>query len=251
MLEVDIGGCKMKRTSVLLEFSDGVYDTLVEPLKKNRAFSKFLSALVEGYIDDPYIRAYADGNLDEYKKASVAAFDEQLDEMSESLANMGFFADELEAMSAGGKAHFASKAKQHKDDVFGSADTGTNGASKGEDLRVINERMDRIENSMSTFFSTMVTMMQSMAGSTSNVVGSNPVDFGIHTNQPANQNIQTLSHKDNSVAHEINNPVVEKYVEKVENLENKIDNDADLVQDSDASANDFMSSMLDGNMFSF
>lgn len=243
----------MKRTSVLLEFSDGVYDTLVEPLKKNRAFSKFLSALVDGYISDPYIRAFADGNLDEFKKASVVAFDEQLDEMSESLANMGFFADELEAMSAGGKAHFTNKAKQHsqpntafhsKPEEFSSDETDN------KDIKDINARMDRMEANMNAFFTTMMTMLQ-----TQNQVGQAQTPSYVAPNSSISFNNSADAQKS------VTPPVVEKHVEKVEkpvvSLSNSVGSlkEEKTKQDTDDSedsvADDFMSSMLDGNMFVF
>ena len=159
----------MRRTSVLLEFSENVYDSLVEPLKKSKSFSKFVSALVTGYLNDPYIKAYADGNLDDYKKAYVEAFDDQLDEMSESLANMGFFADALESVSAGGKDHFAEKKKKAEEDGahFGVSEKPSKGKSEGsesdykKDLEglenSVNARIDRLENSMNAFLVNMTT----------------------------------------------------------------------------------------------
>lgn len=243
----------MKRTSVLLEFSDGVYDTLVEPLKKNRAFSKFLSALVDGYISDPYIRAFADGNLDEFKKASVAAFDEQLDEMSESLANMGFFADELEAMSAGGKAHFTNKAKQHSQPstaFHSKPEEVSSDETDNKDIKDINARMDRMEANMNAFFTTMMTMLQ-----TQSPVGQAQTPSYVAPNSGISFNNSADSQKS------VTPPVVEKHVEKVEKpvvptsnstgslKEEKTKQDTDDSEDS--VADDFMSSMLDGNMFVF
>ena len=160
----------MRRTSVLLEFSENVYDSLVEPLKRSKSFSKFVSALVTGYLSDPYIKAYADGNLDDYKKASVSAFDDQLDEMSESLASMGFFADALESVSAGGKDHFVEKKKKAEEDgvYFGVSGKSPKGKSEGsesdykKDLEglenAVNARMDRLENSMNAFLVNMTTL---------------------------------------------------------------------------------------------
>ena len=268
----------MRRTSVLLEFSENVYDSLVEPLKRSKSFSKFVSALVTGYLNDPYIKAYADGNLDDYKKASVSAFDDQLDEMSESLANMGFFADALESVSAGGKDHFAEKKKKAEEDgahfgVSGKSSEGTDSDYK-KDLEglenAVNARMDRLENSMNAFLVNMTTLLQTgtvgVGGAVSGSVAPARVVMGVSGKVSEKPTISTpsvlsqSSKEDNeaetggslgedvvSTENEGINEVtseVKPYVEKsVESVEKQTAGNSD--------EDDFISSMLDGNMFSF
>lgn len=269
----------MRRTSVLLEFSENVYDSLVEPLKKSKSFSKFVSALVTGYLTDPYIKAYADGNLDDYKKAYVEAFDDQLDEMSESLANMGFFADALESVSAGGKDHFAEKKKKAEEDGahFGVSGKSSKGNSEGsesdykKDLEglenSVNARIDRLENSMNAFLVNMTTLLQTgtvgvQSGTGSETVASSGADSGVsenpvissqsEVNQPSKEDnkAETGSSSGEDVvssdesgineAHSEVKPYVEKSVESVEKSDT-----------GNSEEDDFISSMLDGNMFSF
>lgn len=268
----------MRRTSVLLEFSENVYDSLVEPLKRSKSFSKFVSALVTGYLNDPYIKAYADGNLDDYKKAYVAAFDDQLDEMSESLANMGFFADALESVSAGGKDHFAEKKKKAEEDgaYFGVSEKSTKGKSEGsesdykKDLEglenTVNARMDRLENSMNAFLVNMTTLLQTgtvgVGGAVSgtgvpaevdNKVSEKPVvstPSEVSQSSKEDNKTETGSSSDGDVVSSVKmgtnethsevKPYVEKSVESVEKSDT-----------GNSDEDDFISSMLDGNMFSF
>ena len=272
----------MRRTSVLLEFSENVYDALVEPLKRSKSFSKFVSALVTGYLNDPYIKAYADGNLDDYKKAYVSAFDDQLDEMSESLANMGFFADALESVSAGGKDHFAEKKKKAEEDGahFGVSGKSTKGKSEGTDSdykkdlegleNAVNARMDRLENSMNAFLVNMTTLLQTstvgVGGAVSGLVAPAQVDTGVSgkvSEKPfiSMPSVVSQSSKEDNEAetggslgedvvstenkgiNEVNSEV-KPYVEKsVESVEKQTAGNSD--------EDDFISSMLDGNMFSF
>lgn len=258
----------MRRTSVLLEFSENVYDSLVEPLKKSKSFSKFVSALVTGYLTDPYIKAYADGNLDDYKKAYVEAFDDQLDEMSESLANMGFFADALESVSAGGKDHFAEKKKKAEEDGvhFGVSEKTSKGNSEGSDSdykkdlegleKAVNARMDRLETSMNAFLVNMTTLLQT--GSVAQVgvdngVSEKPVvstpsassqfskeDIKTETGSSSDEGVVSSDQKGISETHSEVKPYVEKSVESVEKSDT-----------GNSEEDDFISSMLDGNMFSF
>lgn len=268
----------MRRTSVLLEFSENVYDSLVEPLKRSKSFSKFVSALVTGYLSDPYIKAYADGNLDDYKKASVSAFDDQLDEMSESLASMGFFADALESVSAGGKDHFAEKKKKAEEDGahFGVSGKSTKGKSEGTDSdykkdlegleNAVNARMDRLENSMNAFLVNMTTLLQTgivgvggaVSGSaapagvdnrvlekpvvsTSSVLSqSTKEDSKSETGSSLGEDVVSSGQKGINETHSEVKPYVEKSVESVEKSNT-----------GNSGEDDFISSMLDGNMFSF
>lgn len=268
----------MRRTSVLLEFSENVYDSLVEPLKRSKSFSKFVSALVTGYLNDPYIKAYADGNLDDYKKAYVAAFDDQLDEMSESLANMGFFADALESVSAGGKDHFAEKKKKAEEDGahFGVSEKLSKGNSEGSDSdykkdlegleNSVNARIDRLENSMNAFLVNMTTLLQTgtvgvggaVSGSVAQVEVDNKVSEKLvvspqsEVNQPSKEDnkaetgsssgedVVSLDASGINEVHSEVKPYVEKSVESVEKSDT-----------GNSEEDDFISSMLDGNMFSF
>lgn len=267
----------MRRTSVLLEFSENVYDSLVEPLKKSKSFSKFVSALVTGYLTDPYIKAYADGNLDDYKKAYVEAFDDQLDEMSESLANMGFFADALESVSAGGKDHFAEKKKKAEEDGvhFGVSEKPSKGKLEDSDSdykkdlegfeNSVNARIDRLENSMNAFLVNMTTLLQtgtvgvqSGTGSEAqagvdNRVSEKPVvsmpsevsqpskeDSNLETGSSSGEDVVSTEEKGINEMHSEVKPYVEKSVGSVEKSDT-----------GNSEEDDFISSMLDGNMFSF
>ena len=267
----------MRRTSVLLEFSENVYDSLVEPLKKSKSFSKFVSVLVTGYLNDPYIKAYADGNLDDYKKAYVEAFDDQLDEMSESLANMGFFADALESVSAGGKDHFAEKKKKAEEDGahFGVSEKSTKGNSEGsesdykKDLEglenSVNARIDRLENSMNAFLVNMTTLLQTgtvgvqsntgsvtqagvdsevsekpVVSSSSELSQSSKEDSKSETGSSSGEDVVSTEEKGINEMHSEVKPYVEKSVGSVEKSDT-----------GNSDEDDFISSMLDGNMFSF
>lgn len=102
----------MKKTNVFLEIEDNVYNYVVEPHKKAKTFSKLIAALLKGYIEDEYVRAYGDELVDDLRKASVNSLDETLGSMHESLANMGLFTDELQLTSRKGKDYFSNKKKE-------------------------------------------------------------------------------------------------------------------------------------------
>lgn len=99
----------MKRTNILVEVSDGIYDNVVTPHKKAKTFSKLIATLLKGYIENEYIRAYAEDTLDDMHRASVDALDEVIGNMQQSLKNMGLYADELKETTEDGMSYFGER----------------------------------------------------------------------------------------------------------------------------------------------
>lgn len=151
----------MRRTSVMIEVNDDVYETLVEPLKRNKSFAKLISSLLNGYINDSYIRAFVDDNLEEVKKAVVGSFAESVGEMESALANMGLFADELSAHSQAGYARFQQhRAKQveelDKEPISSKENTPR---PKDEEFEALQNRVASMEKSMSEGFSRILEIL--------------------------------------------------------------------------------------------
>lgn len=102
----------MRKTNVFLEVDDNIYNMVIEPHKKAKTFSKLVAALLRGYIEDEYVRAYGDDMVDDLKKASVDSLDDVLSGMHQSLANLGLFTDELSMANKKGSNYFGSKARE-------------------------------------------------------------------------------------------------------------------------------------------
>lgn len=107
----------MRRTNVFIEVEDNVYDIVVEPHKRAKTFSRLIAALLKGYIEDDYVRAYGDDMVDDLKKASVDSLDSALSDMQASLANIGLFTDELQMVNTKGSSFFSKKQEDFKDSV--------------------------------------------------------------------------------------------------------------------------------------
>lgn len=107
----------MRRTNVFIDVEDDVYDLVVSPHKKAKSFSRLMASLLQGYIEDEYIRSYGDGTLHDMRKASVDSLDSIIGTMTESLSNFGLFTDELEVSNNRGKELFNSKKSKQEDIV--------------------------------------------------------------------------------------------------------------------------------------
>lgn len=132
----------MVKTNILVEVSDEVNELVVVPHKRNYTFSKLMATLLQGYIEDSYIRAYAEGNLTDIKKASVDALDSTLNDMRSSLSSLGIYTNELKSSTEGGLRHFNSYqenafAEEKKEEV---KETKVENSESSEDVReAVNE----------------------------------------------------------------------------------------------------------------
>ena len=221
---VEVRRLKMRRTSVMLEFSDEVYDNIVEPMKKNKSFSKLLATLTEGYLNDGYIRAFADDNLDNMRKAAVDSFSKSIDSMMGSLSNMGLFTDELEVTAADGKERFSKKAEEQRESL--SQDSG----NPSTDIEKLNSRMDDMQSTMNELLSVVKVLSEKF---TDNV----------------KMNVENVE-KPTTFNNVISNPV--KVATHPEVREKAItDEEKPDLSEEEKKVDDFMNSMLEGNSFVF
>lgn len=79
----------MKVTNVSLELSDELYDNVVEPLKRSKSFSKIIAVLLQGYLEDEYIRNYTEESLDTMKKASLESISKVIGNMEYTMRKIG------------------------------------------------------------------------------------------------------------------------------------------------------------------
>lgn len=92
----------IRRTSVLVDVSEELYYSLVEPLKKTRSLSKLIVALLESYENNGVVRQQVDNAIDGVDRLSDDAILNVASSMRESLRNLGIVSDMLEASSLEG-----------------------------------------------------------------------------------------------------------------------------------------------------
>ena len=258
----------MRRTSILLEFSDEVYDTLVEPLKKNKSFTKLVTTLIDGYLNDAYVRAYADDTLDSMRNQAVSSFNDSIASMNETLSEMGLVTDELESNAVGGKAMFAKKAQEQSDELSKGS------VGKNKDIAEVNERIDKMQDSIQGMMSLLVEMLKS---------GNAPTQFAAGVSANTSVVVEEVLSKPSVKVEEPKVPAVEETKNDVaeslvtnsaesavtEKSTEEVSTDAhseEVTSDSDTSvsnneeetsseeaeeANNFLASMLMGNSYEF
>lgn len=242
----------MRRTSIMLEFSDDIYDSLVEPLKKNRTFSKLVVSLINGYIEDGYIRAYVDDTLSNLKKAAVDSFNSSIDSMSESLSNMGLFTDELDSVSSSAKTKFTEKYNEVSKGVKPESKVDTKG-----DLDKINKRIDDMQEDVNAKLSTLIDLISSLS------TGGVPVKKNVENVIPdvnVKNSVENVIPDLPSVKKDVENVIpdvsnvkkdVENIIPDLPSVKNSVENVESVDTEEEKEALDFMSNLLNGNSFEF
>lgn len=217
----------MRRTSIMMEFTDEVYDSLVEPMKKNKSFSKLVASLLEGYLADGYIRAYADDTLEDMRRAAVSSFSASIDSMSESLSNMGLFSDELESLSTSGKTKFQEKAKKQSEDLDANGST----VSSNPEIDKLNKRIDDMQASIDEKLSQLLSVLSNGSVNITSAVKTSKIEDSKITSD-VKKNVETVNSYNTSI------------------IEDSEDEEDDVSEDAQE-ANNFMLSMLEGNSFEY
>lgn len=107
----------MVKTSMLITVSDELNNFVVSPHKKNNTFSKLIVTLLEGYMNDSYIQAYAEGTLVESRQKSLNDLDNTLANMASSLASLGVYTSDMKSSTEGGLRYFNEYSNQAKDNI--------------------------------------------------------------------------------------------------------------------------------------
>lgn len=98
----------MKKVTVLVD--EDVYNLVVQPHKHDKTFSKLVAALLNGYLQNDFIRSYAENYIGGINKAVVNDLDMVIDEMNQSLFNIGLYHSELENIAEAGVSLFSKSA---------------------------------------------------------------------------------------------------------------------------------------------
>lgn len=125
----------MRNVSVFISVRDELYNMVVEPYKKTKSFSKLITSLLEGYLTDDYIRAFVDGTIDLLRKESEDSLEEALNEMRESLSNMGVYTNSLKSVNRQGSEYFRDKAEGIDVEARGTGDEKSEVRRTGDDVK--------------------------------------------------------------------------------------------------------------------
>lgn len=228
-----------RKVSIMVDVDEALYTEVIEPHKKNRSFSKLILKLLEGYQQDEYVNAYGNDAVAELQAEADSAFQASIDSMKATMINMEILKEEAEMTSDEGIDSFKT----------GEFRAGSESAEKAEE-GLGSERLQRIEDEICEMKKSNAEVMSAL----NLILGK--LD-GVGTKEPE-EVVEKEDEKEEVIdLFGLPAPAEEKTERFVENTEKEEDaeNSEDDVDSGDGvdsgEAEDLLSGLTDGMVFSY
>lgn len=221
-----------RKVSIMVDVDEALYTEVIEPHKKNRSFSKLILKLLEGYQQDEYVNAYGNDVVAELQAEADNAFQASIDSMKATMINMEILKEEAEMTSEEGIDSF------NTGEFRAGSEAGTDA---GEELG--SERLQRIEDEICEMKKSTAEVMSAL----NLILGK--LD-GVGTREP-----EKVVEKEEVIdLFGLPAPAEEKTKEPVENTdkeEDTVDIEDDIDSVDSGEAEDLLSGLTDGMVFSY
>lgn len=134
----------MKKTNVMIEVSEDLYNEIVEPYKKRKGFGKLVVQLLEAYRSNEAIYSYINGTMDELDSEATEELLKDLNSMTQSLNMFGVYQNQAEVVIDEGQRAFNEFSNQAREDS-NKFETSSNN-NKNEDKPLTKEDVVSIVN---------------------------------------------------------------------------------------------------------
>ena len=88
----------MKKTNVMIEVTEEIYDSVVNPYKKKKSFGRLIVMLLEAYAYNDSIYSYINGAMDGIEDQATEELLKDLNSMAESLSMFSAYCDQMESV---------------------------------------------------------------------------------------------------------------------------------------------------------
>lgn len=226
-----------RKVSIMVDVDEALYTEVIEPHKKNRSFSKLILKLLEGYQQDEYVNAYGNDVVAELQAEADNAFQSSIDSMKATMINMEILKEEAEMTSEEGIDSFNT----------GEFRTGSESGEKADE-GLGSERLQRIEDEICEMKKSNAEVMSALNLILGKLDG---VDAREGTKEPEKV-VEKEDEKEEVIdLFGLPAPVEEKTEEPVENAKKEEDT-VDGGDDVDSGeAEDLLSGLTDGMIFSY
>ena len=224
-----------RKVSIMVDVDEALYTEVIEPHKKNRSFSKLILKLLEGYQQDEYVNAYGNDVVAELQAEADNAFQASIDSMKATMINMEILKEEAEMTSEEGIDSF------NTGEFRAGSEAGTDA---GEELG--SERLQRIEDEICEMKKSNAEVMSALnliLGKLDGVeVGTKKSEEVVEKEEEKEEVIDLFG---------LPAPAEEKTEEPVENTDKEEEGvDSGEAEDSEE-AEDLLSGLIDGMVFSY
>jgi len=136
----------MKKTNVMIEVSEDLYDEVVHPYKKQKGFGKLVVQLLEAYRTNDSIYSYINGTMDKLEDEATQELIKDLNSMTQSLNMFGTFQNQAEVIIDEGQRTFDSFSEKANEDTskFTSNNMQKETLTRDDVVSIVNESVSEI-----------------------------------------------------------------------------------------------------------
>ena len=231
-----------RKVSIMVDVDEALYTEVIEPHKKNRSFSKLILKLLEGYQQDEYVNAYGNDVVAELQAEADSAFQASIDSMKATMINMEILKEEAEMTSEEGIDSF--NTGEFRAGSGSGAETDMGAGLGSERLQRIEEEICEMKKSNAEVMSALNLILGKLDG----------VDVG--TKEP--EKVAEKEEEKEEVIDLFGLPApasveerTEETVEDVAKEEDTVDIEDDIDSVDSGEAEDLLSGLTDGMVFSY
>lgn len=223
-----------RKVSIMVDVDEALYTEVIEPHKKNRSFSKLILKLLEGYQQDEYVNAYGNDVVAELQAEADSAFQASIDSMKATMINMEILKEEAEMTSDEGIDSF----KTGEFRANSESEVGTEDGLGSERLQRIEDEICEMKKSNAEVMSALNLILGKLDG----------VEVGTRESEKV---VEKGEEKEVIDLFGLPAPAEEKTEKPVENTDKEEDAvDSGEAEDSEG-AEDLLSGLTDGMVFSY
>lgn len=151
----------MKKTNVMIEVSEDLYNEVVEPYKKKKGFGKLVVQLLEAYRTNDSIYSYINGTMDGLENEATEELLKDLNNMAQSLNMFGVLHGQAEVVIDEGQRAFNDFGNKAKEDINKFSDAGVSPKEEPKETLTKEDVVSIVNDSISDLKSMLKDLLDS------------------------------------------------------------------------------------------
>lgn len=137
----------MKKTNVMIDVSDDIYSSIVEPYKKRKSFGNLVVMLLEAYAYNESIYNYVNGVMDGLEDQATEELIKDLNSMADSLSMFSALSDQAESVLDNGMREFEKFGSKAQEDLDkGIPVPSSQSLTRDDVVSIVNDSMSDIRD---------------------------------------------------------------------------------------------------------
>lgn len=144
------------KTNVMVEVDEKLYQDVILPYKQKKSFGKLVVQLLYAFYENDAIYSYINGIMDDIEGEASEELMKNLQDMVQSLNNIGMMQNEAEAVIENGKNDFENWGNNEKEET--TNEPVEKSVTKEEVVEIVNDSLKDIKEMLNTIISKGVSV---------------------------------------------------------------------------------------------